>query len=208
MQYVKLGKTGISVSELCLGMMSYGDPGWRSWVLDEAAARPFVRRAAEAGVIFFDTADVYSAGVSEEVTGQLLREVFPKREQYVLASKVWGPMGDGPNDRGLSRGHIMDAIDASLKRLGTDHIDLYQIHRFDASTPIEETMEALHDCVRAGKVRYVGGSSMKTWQFARMQEVARLNGWTPFVSMQNNLNLLYREEGRRCCPIVRIKESE
>lgn len=200
MEYVRFGNTGLKVSALCLGMMSYGDPNWRPWILDEESTRPFVQRAVESGINFFDTADVYSAGVSEEVTGRLLREVFSRREEYVVATKVFGPMGEGPNDRGLSRKHIIDAVDASLRRLGTNYIDLYQIHRFDSDTPIEETMEALHDCVRAGKVHYIGASTMKAWQFARMREVARVNGWTPFVSMQNNLNLLYREEEREMLP--------
>lgn len=200
MDQVRLGNTGLRVSEVCLGMMSYGDPGWRSWVLDEAAAEPFVRAAADAGITFFDTADVYSLGVSEEITGRLLKKTFPRREDYVLASKVRGAMGDGPNDGGLSRAHIMDAVDASLRRLDVDHIDLYQIHRWDNDTPIEETMQALHDCVRAGKVRYLGASSMHAWQFAKAQRVAAMKGLTPFVSMQNHYNLLYREEEREMLP--------
>ena len=200
MQQLRLGRTGLRVSELCLGMMSFGDPAWRPWILDEEQSRPFIRRAAEAGITFFDTADVYSVGASEEVTGRLLREVFTRREEYVIATKVFAPMGQAPNDRGLSRGHIMDAVDASLRRLGVDHIDLYQIHRFDPQTPVEETMEALHDLVRAGKVRYLGASTMETWRFATMQACARINGWTPFVAMQNNVNLLYREEERDMLP--------
>ncbi|AXV07525.1 L-fuco-beta-pyranose dehydrogenase [Euzebya pacifica] len=184
-------------------MMSYGDPGWREWVLPEEDSLPFVQRAAEAGITFFDTADMYSLGVSEEVTGRLLGTVFDRREDYVLATKVNFPMSDRPNDGGLSRGHIMDAIDNSLRRLGTDHIDLYQIHRWDDETPIEETMQALHDCVRAGKVRYLGASSMHAWQFAKAQHVAERNGWTPFVSMQNHYNLLYREEEREMIPLCR-----
>ena len=200
MEYTNLGATGLTVSRICLGMMSYGDPGWRDWVLDEDAARPFVRRAAEAGITFFDTADAYSMGVSEEVTGRLLREVFARREDYVLATKVRLPMGDGPNDGGLSRAHVLDGIDSSLRRLGVDHVDLYQIHRWDPDTPIEETMEALHDCVRAGKVRYLGASSMAAWQFAKAQHTADRHGWTRFVSMQNHYNLIYREEEREMLP--------
>jgi 1-deoxyxylulose-5-phosphate synthase len=200
MEQVRLGATGLRVSQVCLGMMSYGDPTWRSWVLDETAAEPFVRAAADAGITFFDTADVYSVGVSEEITGRLLKKMFPRREDYVLATKVRGRMGDGPNDVGLSRAHIMDAVDASLRRLDVDHIDLYQIHRWDDDTPIEETMQALHDCVRAGKVRYLGASSMHAWQFAKAQRIAALEGLTPFVSMQNHYNLLYREEEREMLP--------
>ena len=196
MEYVRLGRTGLKVSRICLGMMSYGDPAWRPWVLDEQAAAPFVRAAAEAGINFFDTADVYSAGVSEQVTGRLLGQVFGSRDEYVLATKVHGEMGPGPNDRGLSRKHILSSIDASLRRLGTDHVDLYQIHRWDPSTPIEETMDALNDVVRAGKARYIGASSMYAWQFAKAQRVAA----TPFVSMQNHYNLVYREEEREMVP--------
>ncbi len=200
MEQVRLGGTGLRVSQICLGMMSYGDPGWRDWVLEERDAEPFVRAAVEAGITFFDTADVYSQGVSEELTGRLLKKYFRRREEYVLATKVRGPMGSGPNDAGLSRGHILDGVDASLRRLDVDHIDLYQIHRWDYGVPIEETMEALHDCVRAGKVRYLGASSMHAWQFAKAQRVAALNGWTPFVSMQPHYNLLYREEEREMLP--------
>ncbi len=178
-------------------MMTYGDPKWREWTLDEQAAEPFVRRAAEAGITFFDTADVYSAGVSEEVTGRLLARVFANRDDYVLATKVHGVMGPGPNDRGLSRKHILSSIDNSLRRLGTDYVDLYQIHRWDPDCPIEETMEALHDVVRAGKARYIGASSMYAWQFAKAQQVAE----TPFVSMQNHYNLVYREEEREMIPL-------
>jgi aryl-alcohol dehydrogenase-like predicted oxidoreductase len=194
--YVRLGATGLKVSRICLGMMSYGDPGWRDWVLDLDASAPFVQRAAEAGITFFDTADMYSDGVSEEVTGQLLARYFAHRDDYVLATKVFNPMGAGPNDRGLSRKHIMSAIDASLRRLGTDYVDLYQIHRWDPETPIEETMAALHDVVQAGKARYLGASSMFAWQFAKAQRVAQ----TPFVSMQNHYNLVYREEEREMIP--------
>jgi aryl-alcohol dehydrogenase-like predicted oxidoreductase len=197
MEYVRLGGTGLQVSRICLGMMSYGDASSRAWVLDEAAAEPFVRRAAESGINFFDTADVYSGGMSEEVTGRLLRKVFPGREDYVLATKVHGAMGPGPNDRGLSRKHILAGIDNSLRRLGVDYVDLYQIHRWDPGTPIEETMEALHDVVRAGKARYLGASSMFGWQFAKAQQLAP----TKFVSMQNHYNLVYREEEREMIPL-------
>ncbi len=203
MEYVRLGSAGLRVSRICLGMMSYGDPNLREWSLEEDAAEPFVRSAAEAGVTFFDTADVYSLGRSEEITGNLLRRFFSRREDYVLATKVHGAMGDGPNDRGLSRAHIMDAIDASLRRLGTDHVDLYQIHRFDKETPVEETMEALHDVVRAGKARYIGASSMYAWQFSKAQHVASAHGWTRFMSMQNHYNLVYREEEREMLPLCR-----
>jgi aryl-alcohol dehydrogenase-like predicted oxidoreductase len=181
-------------------MMSYGDPKWRQWVLDEAAAEPIVRRAADAGITFFDTADVYSLGVSEEITGRLLRKTFARREEYVLATKVRSPVGSGPNDRGLSRKHLLDAIDASLRRLGTDYVDLYQVHRWDSETPIEETMQALHGIVRAGKARYLGASSMYAWQFAKAQHTADLHGWMRFSSMQNHYNLLYREEEREMLP--------
>ncbi|MBB4942567.1 aryl-alcohol dehydrogenase-like predicted oxidoreductase [Streptosporangium album] len=183
-------------------MMSYGDPARGSdWILDEAAAEPIVRRAADAGVTFFDTADVYSAGSSEEVTGRLLRKIFPGRDDYVLATKVFFPVGKGVNDSGLSRKHIHSAIDGSLRRLGTDYVDLYQIHRWDSETPIEETMLALHDVVRAGKARYIGASTMSAWQFAKAQHVAEVNGWTKFVTMQNHYNLLYREEEREMNPL-------
>jgi 1-deoxyxylulose-5-phosphate synthase len=201
LEYVRLGTTGLRVSRVCLGMMSYGDPRWRQWVLDESAAEPIVRRAADAGIIFFDTADVYSLGVSEEITGRLLRKIFARREEYVLATKVRSPMGSGPNDQGLSRKHLLDAIDASLRRLGTDHVDLYQIHRWDPHTPIEETMEALHDVVRAGKARYIGASSMYAWQFAKAQHAADLGGWTRFACMQDHYNLIYREEEREMHPL-------
>ncbi|MCP9208233.1 aldo/keto reductase [Streptomyces cucumeris] len=201
MEYARLGTSGVRVSRICLGMMSYGSPDHRPWQLDIDAARPVVRRAVEGGVTFFDTADMYAMGRSEEITGELLRELFPRREDYVLATKVYSPMGPGPNDRGLSRKHIMAGIDASLRRLGTDHVDLYQIHRFDPGTPVEETMEALHDVVRAGKARYLGASSMYAWQFATMQYTAAAHGWTRFVSMQNHYNLLYREEEREMNPL-------
>ncbi|GLH99216.1 aldo/keto reductase [Phytohabitans aurantiacus] len=201
MEYVRLGSTGLKVSRVCLGMMSYGTSRWRDWVLDPEDAEPVVRRAVEQGVTFFDTADMYSDGASEEVTGKLLRDLFAQRDDYVLATKVYNPMGDGPNDRGLSRKHILAGIDASLRRLGTDHVDLYQIHRWDYETPIEETMAALHDVVRAGKARYIGASSMWAWQFAKAQHVAATNGWTPFVAMQNHYNLAYREEEREMIPL-------
>ena len=197
---MSLGTTGLKVSRICLGMMSFGDPGWRDWVLPEDDSEPLVKAAAEAGITFFDTADVYSLGVSEEVTGRLLRKVFSRREDYVVATKVYFPVGDRPNDGGLSRGHILDAVDASLRRLDLDHIDLYQIHRWDDDTPIAETMEALDDCVRAGKVRYIGASSMYAWQFAKAQHTADLGGWTRFVTMQDHYNLLYREEEREMIP--------
>ncbi|MEU1804000.1 aldo/keto reductase [Streptomyces sp. NPDC019937] len=201
MEYARLGMSGIKVSRICLGMMSYGDPSYRAWQLDLDASRPIVRRAVESGVTFFDTADMYAVGRSEEITGELLAECFPRRDDYVLATKVYNPMGPGPNDRGLSRKHILAGIDASLRRLGTDHVDLYQIHRYDHETPIEETMEALHDVVRAGKARYIGASSMYAWQFAKAQHTADTHGWTRFVSMQNHYNLLYREEEREMNPL-------
>ena len=182
--------------------MSYGDsPAGQTWQLGEDAAEPIVRRAVEAGVTFFDTADMYSNGTSELITGRLLAGLFPSREDYVLNSKVYFPTGRGPNDRGLSRKHILAGIDASLSRLGTDYVDLYQIHRWDYDAPIEETMEALHDVVRAGKARYIGASSMYAWQFAKAQHVAQINGWTKFVSMQNHYNLVYREEEREMIPL-------
>jgi len=203
MKQVRLGNTGMKVSQICLGMMSYGDPAQRPWALDEEGADPFVRRAVEVGITFFDTADVYSRGASEEITGRLLPRYFTRRDEYVLATKVRGAMGDGPNDKGLSRKHILSGIDASLRRLGLDHVDLYQIHRWDAETPIAETMQALHDVVRAGKARYIGASSMFAWQFAQAQYVARSNGWTEFVAMQNHYNLIYREEEREMLPLCR-----
>jgi 1-deoxyxylulose-5-phosphate synthase len=202
MDYVRLGGTGLKVSRLCLGCMTYGSPKWRPWVLDEAASLPFFRRAIEAGVNFFDTADVYSQGESERVTGVALK-TFAKRHEVVIATKVHGPMGGDPNNRGLSRKHIFDAIDRSLMRLGVDYVDLYQIHRFDPDTPIEETLEALNDVVRAGKARYIGASSMYAWQFMKMLSVSRARGWTPFVSMQPQYNLVYREEEREMLPLCR-----
>ncbi|MEU5864061.1 aldo/keto reductase [Nonomuraea sp. NPDC047529] len=201
MEYMRLGATGMKVSRICLGMMSYGDPARQEWALPEEEAEPIIRRAADAGVTFFDTADIYSRGQSEVVTGSVLRRIFPRREDYVLATKVYFPMGRGANDRGLSRKHILSAVDASLDRLGTDYVDLYQIHRWDDETPIEETMEALHEVVRSGRARYIGASTMWAWQFAKAQHVAEANGWTRFVSMQNHLNLLYREEEREMLPL-------
>jgi aryl-alcohol dehydrogenase-like predicted oxidoreductase len=202
MHYVNLGRTGLKVSRLCLGMMTYGDPQWRSWVLPEDAGRPFVRRALDAGINFFDTADMYSFGVSEQILGRAIKD-FAKRDTVVLATKVYQPMSDDPNDRGLSRKHVMASIDASLARLGTDYVDLYQIHRWDAETPIEETLSALHDIVRAGKARYIGASSMASWQFAQALYLADRHGWTRFVSMQNHYNLVYREEEREMLPLCR-----
>jgi aryl-alcohol dehydrogenase-like predicted oxidoreductase len=202
MQYVKLGSTGLDVSRICLGCMSFGlpDRGVHEWTLDEEASRPLIRQALEAGITFFDTANVYSDGTSEEIVGRALAE-FARRDEIVIASKVNGAMHEGPNGRGLSRKAIMTEIDNSLRRLGTDYIDLYQIHRFDRHTPVEETMEALHDVVKAGKVRYLGASSMYAWEFSKAQYTATLHGWTRFVSMQNHYNLLYREEEREMLPL-------
>ena len=201
MDYRTLGSSGLVVSPLVLGMMSYGDNSRRDWHLDLDGARPIVRSAAEAGVTVFDTADMYDLGGSEQVTGTLLRELFGSRDEYVVATKVFYPMSDRPGDAGLSRKHVLAAADASLRRLGTDHIDLYQIHRWDDATPIEETMEALDSLVRAGKVRYLGASTMWAWQFAKAQHVAERNGWQKFVSMQNHYNLVYREEEREMLPL-------
>jgi 1-deoxyxylulose-5-phosphate synthase len=198
-KYVNLGATGLRVSRVCLGMMSYGNDSERPWVIDEDAADPIVKAAVDGGITFFDTADTYSGGASEIATGRLLPK-YLGRDQFVLATKVYMPMGPGENDRGLSRKHIISAIDASLRRLDMDYVDLYQIHRWDYHTPIEETMEALHDVVRAGKARYIGASSMYAWQFAKAQHVAESRGWTRFVSMQNHYNLLYREEEREMIP--------
>ncbi len=200
MEYVNLGKSGLKVSPICLGMMSFGTSEWRDYTLDEAESLPIIERAIELGVNFFDTADMYSLGVSEEVTGRALNQ-FANREEVVIATKVYFPIGQGPNGGGLSRKHIMEGIDNSLRRLGTDYVDLYQIHRWDYSTPIEETMEALHDVVKAGKALYIGASSMFAWQFAKAQFTADLHGWTRFVSMQNHMNLLYREEEREMNPL-------
>ena len=200
MESVKFGKTGLQVSKLCLGCMTYGSTKWREWVLEEEASRPFIREALEKGINFFDTADVYSQGASEEIVGRALKE-YSKRPEVVIATKVHGAMGPGANAKGLSRKHIMEAIDASLKRLGTDYVDLYQIHRFDPLTPMEETLDALNDVVRAGKALYIGASSMYAWQFARMLDIARAKGHAEFVSMQNYYNLVYREEEREMMPL-------
>jgi aryl-alcohol dehydrogenase-like predicted oxidoreductase len=203
MKFARLGNSGLSVSRLCLGCMTYGDTarGWHGdWLLDEAASRPFFRQALEAGINFFDTANGYSGGSSEEITGKLLKEMA-RRDEIVVATKAFIPWRNAPNTGGLSRKSLMQAIDDSLMRLGMDYVDLYQIHRWDDQTPIEETMEALHDIVKAGKARYIGASSMYAWQFAKAQEAARANGWTPFISMQNQLNLLYREEEREMLPL-------
>jgi aryl-alcohol dehydrogenase (NADP+) len=202
MEYVKLGSTGLDVSPICLGCMSYGEPGRgpHPWSLDEEASRPFFRRAIEAGINFFDTADVYSAGSSEEITGRALKD-FARREEIVLATKVHGRMRPGPNGAGLSRKAIMTGIDASLARLGTDYVDLYQIHRWDPRVPVEETLEALHDVVKSGKARYIGASSMYAWQFSKALYLAAARGWTRFATMQNHYNLLYREEEREMLPL-------
>jgi aryl-alcohol dehydrogenase-like predicted oxidoreductase len=202
MKYVKLGNTGLDVSAVCLGCMSYGVPdrGSHLWTLDEEHSRPFIRQAIEQGINFFDTANVYSDGTSEEIVGKALAD-FADRDEIVLATKLHGTMRKGPNGSGLSRKEVLHEIDASLRRLGTDYVDLYQIHRWDAHTPIEETMEALHDVVKAGKARYIGASSMWAWQFAKAQSLAESHGWTRFVSMQNHYNLLYREEEREMLPL-------
>lgn len=202
MEYVNLGKTGLKVSRLCLGCMTYGSTKWREWMLNEEESRPFFQRALEAGINFFDTANVYSDGVSEEIIGRALRD-FAKRDEVVIATKVFNPMRPDANGRGLSRKAILTEIDHSLRRLGTDYVDLYQIHRWDYETPIAETMEALHDVVKAGKARYVGASSMFAWQFAQSLHVCEMNGWTKFVSMQNHYNLIYREEEREMNPLCR-----
>ena len=199
MDYVRLGSTGLRVSRLCLGTMTYGTPAWRPWVLDEAASRPFIKRALEHGINFFDTANMYSRGVSEEVVGRALKD-FATRDKVVVATKVFYPVDEAVSG-GLSRKQIMLAIDASLRRLGMDYVDLYQIHRWDRHTPIDETLEALHDIVKAGKARYVGASSMYAWQFSKALYTAELRGWTRFVSMQNHYNLVYREEEREMLPL-------
>jgi aryl-alcohol dehydrogenase-like predicted oxidoreductase len=206
MDYVRLGHTGLEVSRICLGCMSYGSPASKTqpWALDERDSRPFIAQALEAGINFFDTANVYSLGASEEVVGRALKE-FAKRDDVVLATKVWGRMRPGPNGAGLSRKAIFMEMDASLRRLGTDYVDLYQIHRWDDSTPIEETMEALHDLVKAGKTRYIGASTMYAWQFGKALAVAEKNHWTRFVSMQNFVNLMYREEEREMLPLCKAE---
>jgi 1-deoxyxylulose-5-phosphate synthase len=200
MQYVNFGRTGLQVSRLCLGMMTYGSKSWRPWILEKDEARPFLKRVLDAGVNFLDTADVYSMGASEQVLGELIRDLGANRENLVIASKVYQPMSDDVNDRGLSRKHILTSIDRSLQRLQVEYLDVYQIHRWDYQTPIEETMEALHDVVRAGKVRYIGASSMFAWQLTKAQYTARLHGWTQFASMQDHYNLIYREEEREMIP--------
>ena len=199
MEYVNFGKTGLRVSRLCLGMMSFGKAEDRPWALGEEEARPIIRQAIEGGITFFDTADVYNGGESEVLTGKILRDELP-REEYVVATKVFAQTWPGENGRGLGRKHVLASIDASLQRLGLDYVDLYQIHRWDDTTPIEETMEVLHDVVRSGKTRYIGASSMYAWQFAKAQSLATQNGWTRFVSMQNHYNLIYREEEREMIP--------
>lgn len=204
MEYVNLGRSGMKVSRICLGMMTYGTSTWRPWVLDEEQSRPIIQRAVELGINFFDTADIYSMGVSEEVTGRTLRD-FARREEVVIATKVFNPYNDKPNQGGLSRLHILRAVEGSLRKLGTDYIDLYQIHRADPETPWEETLEALHDLVRAGKVRYIGASSMYAWQFAKSLYLADLHAWTRFISMQNHYNLVYREEEREMMPLCRAE---
>ncbi|HJO38001.1 MAG: aldo/keto reductase [Vicinamibacterales bacterium] len=204
MDYVNLGSTGLKVSRICFGTMTYGDPGWRDWVLPEADAQPFFARALEHGINFFDTADMYSLGVTEEITGRALK-ALAKRDDVVIATKAYYPIGDGPNDRGLSRKHLFDAIDGSLRRLGVDHVDLYQIHRWDPDTPIEETLCALNDIVRAGKARYIGASSMYAWQFAKALHLSERHGWARFVTMQNHYNLVYREEEREMMPLCRAE---
>ncbi|MCE0523090.1 MAG: aldo/keto reductase [Methylacidiphilales bacterium] len=205
MNYVNLGSTGLMVSRICLGAMTYGSKKWREWVLDEEESKPFIRRALENGINFFDTADMYSAGESEVVLGRALKEFGPGRDRVVIATKVFNPMGDDPNQRGLGRKHIRHAIDDSLRRLGTDYVDLYQIHRFDRHTPMEETLEALNDVVRAGKALYIGASSMFAWQLAQMLALSEANGWAKFVTMQNHYNLLYREEEREMNPLCRAE---
>ena len=202
MEYVRFGTTGLQVSRLCLGCMTYGDPAWREWVLEEEASRPFIRDALERGINFFDTADMYSLGRSEEIVGRALKD-YARRDEVVIATKVFHAMGPKPNQRGLSRKHIMEAVDASLKRLGTDYIDLYIIHRFDPQTPVEETVEALSDVVKAGKALYLGASSMWAWQLMKMLGLQRAGGFAPFASMQNYVNLIYREEEREMLPLCR-----
>jgi 1-deoxyxylulose-5-phosphate synthase len=205
MDYVNLGKAGLRVSRLAFGTMTYGSKKWREWVLEEDDAQPFYRRALELGINFFDTADMYSVGVSEEITGRALKKYGPSRDRLVIATKVFNAMGDAPNDRGLSRKHILHSIDQSLRRLNTDYVDLYIIHRFDYHTPIDETMEALNDVVRAGKALYLGASSMYAWQFAKMLHASDDHLWSRFVSMQNHYNIVYREEEREMLPLCRAE---
>lgn len=205
MQYINFGNTGLRVSRLCLGCMSYGSPSWRDWVLDEGASMPFFKRAFELGINFFDTADVYSLGESERILGRAIRAYGAQRENVVIATKVFFPLGDGENARGLSRKHIMHAIDASLRRLGTDYVDIYQIHRLDRVTPMEEILDALNDVVKAGKALYLGASSMYAWEFSRLLHLAERMGVTRFVSMQNHYNLIYREEEREMLPLCRAE---
>ncbi len=200
MKYVGLGNTGLKVSRVCLGTLTFGSSKWRDWVLGEEESRPFFKKALELGINFFDTANVYSMGRSEEITGKALKDMA-KRDEVIIATKVYNPMGDAPNSRGLSRKHIMDSIDASLRRLGMDYVDLYQIHRWDDTTPIEETLEALNDLLRAGKIRYIGASSMYAWQLCKALYIADQHGWSRFVSMQNHYNLIYREEEREMIPL-------
>ena len=203
MQYVNLGSTGLKVSRLCLGTMTYGSKKWREWILEEEESKPYFRRALEAGINFFDTADVYSLGVSEEITGRALKEFGPSRDKVIIATKVFSVMGEDPNQQGLSRKHIFHAIDDSLRRLGTDYVDLYQIHRFDYNTPIEETLEALDDVVRAGKALYIGASSMFAWRLQKMLHASDTLGLSRFVTMQNHYNLVYREEEREVIPLCK-----
>jgi len=203
MDYTTLGKTGLKVSRLCLGCMSYGSSEWRDWVLDEEESRPFFKQALDAGINFFDTADMYSNGASEEVTGRALKKLGIRREEIVIATKVYNPTGESPNERGTSKKHVRHAIDASLRRLGLDYVDLYQIHRFDATTPTEETLEALTDVINQGKALYIGASSMYAWEFARLLYLADRHGYARFVSMQNHYNLVYREEEREMNPLCR-----
>jgi 1-deoxyxylulose-5-phosphate synthase len=205
LDYVNLGKTGLKVSRICLGTMTYGSKQWREWVLEEEESRPFIRKALDLGINFFDTADMYSMGASEEILGRALKDFGLSRDKIVIATKVFNAMGDDPNQRGLSRKHIMHAIDDSLRRLQVDYVDLYQIHRFDYATPIEETLEALHDIVKSGKALYIGASSMYAWQFAKMLYVADQRGLTRFVTMQNHYNLIYREEEREMIPLCRAE---
>jgi aryl-alcohol dehydrogenase (NADP+) len=200
MEYKNLGNSGLKVSRICLGTLTFGTQEWRKYILDESASRPLIDLAVNLGINFFDTADMYSYGVSEEILGRALKD-FARREDVVIATKVFFPMSDNPNDRGLSRKHILDSIDSSLRRLKTDYIDLYQIHRWDYSTPIEETLSALHDLVVSGKVRYIGASSMYAWQFAKLISASKFSGWSPIISMQNHYNLIYREEEREMIPL-------